>query len=849
MLRRCSGPYSGRLWPALLLAVAAVGACEQAATLDPVSPEAGVSPGGQPTQIGDPDLVDGFIVWESNRSGDWRIWTRTLSEPGASQLTSDEETRQHCCPHISPDGRWVAYLSLARVDGYAAGGSGGELRIIRSDGSAERLLAPRARSLFENRAAVWRSATELIFIRGDLGTMLLDIGDLSRRELTRPTGEGKRAWLVNGSLSHAVTGEVDFSPYDPASRAVAQRNRLSGCQPYFSHDGRWGLWTAGTGGPVKRIDLASGAVSTILEKSDPRIPDGLGYVYFPMVSADGRLFSFAASNHEHHHFEADYEVFVAETDPETLEIEGNAVRMTHHPATDRFPDAYLARLDLGRHRGEAPLEVRFEPASDSEAVSSRWLFDFGDGSSTRAASPTHSYANPGRYTVTATLDGESGGPILRGHVTVLPAQPPTPTAVSLEDQGRLVLVRFDEDIRTESPRIRFESGFSVESWSVGADGRTLIIEPAERVRTFDRITLAGIGDRAQRANWMESTTLEIDPPLWPSNRSDLVFLWQAGNEPNLVFDRSLGSERACLVEPAGQARLDHNHAIALGRGSFVASPADSDYVLDRCTATNRCSLEATVRAEAISGDELRPVVAFSGGSPRSRNFLLAQRGGRLVFGPRAGNRGARSVPEVDLGPIGSDDTVHVVVSYEPGRLIAVVNGMKVAEESLAGGFFHWRRRPLTLGAAAALGSAWAGSLEGVAIYSRMVEAPEARENYLRYREMIEARPEVDRFEVDGALVARSETPSLEEISPYREALAVFEYEVEGNSEGRSAGDRLRVAHWVILNGEVLEVGRAETGADLRLTLEPFAANPQLEGAYLADTLPPATGPLYYAVSP
>ena len=155
-----------------------------------------------------------------------------------------------------------------------------------------------------------------------------------------------------------MSGVADFSVYDPTDRTIAERRTYGGCQPYFSHDGRWGYWAAGTGGPLNRIELETGRVSTILSKSDPRIPDGLGYAYFPMFSRDGRLFAFAASDYQHNHFLADYEIFVAPSDPETLELLGDAVRMTSDPATDRFPDVFLEPLPLGRLQGEAPYHRR-----------------------------------------------------------------------------------------------------------------------------------------------------------------------------------------------------------------------------------------------------------------------------------------------------------------------------------------------------------------------------------------------------------------------------------------------------------------------------------------------------------
>jgi hypothetical protein len=104
--------------------------------------------------------------------------------------------------------------------------------------------------------------------------------------------------------------------------------------------------------------------------------------------------------------------------------------------------------------------------------------------------------------------------------------------------------------------------------------------------------------------------------------------------------------------------------------------------------------------------------------------------------------------------------------------------------------------------------------------------------------------------VRARLVERSKIPTLTEISPYRQALAVYAYEVLETVRGRPAGERVRVARWVILDGNTLEEARLRPGQEERLTLEPFAENPQLEGLFLSDTLGAAAdGSLYYAVQP
>ena len=66
------------------------------------------------------------------------------------------------------------------------------------------------------------------------------------------------------TLTHATRGLPSFSPLNRVRGRVAERTVLGGCQPYFSHDGRWGYWMAGAGGPIHRIDLASREITPLL---------------------------------------------------------------------------------------------------------------------------------------------------------------------------------------------------------------------------------------------------------------------------------------------------------------------------------------------------------------------------------------------------------------------------------------------------------------------------------------------------------------------------------------------------------------------------------------------------------
>lgn len=56
--------------------------------------------------------------------------------------------------------------------------------------------------------------------------------------------------------------------------------------------------------------------------------------------------------------------------------------------------------------GDAPLRVHFTDESDGDVDA--WAWDFGDGTSSTAARPVHTYAEPGTYDVTLTVTGPDG---------------------------------------------------------------------------------------------------------------------------------------------------------------------------------------------------------------------------------------------------------------------------------------------------------------------------------------------------------------------------------------------------------------------------------------------------------
>ena len=310
--------------------------------------------------------------------------------------------------------------------------------------------------------------------------------------------------------------------------------------------------------------------------------------------------------------------------------------------------------------------------------------------------------------------------------------------------------------------------------------------------------------------------------------------------------------------------------------SFRALDADQR-LLEACRTSNELTVEAVLACDSLEQDGPARIVSFSDGT-RSRNFTLGQEGQRLVFRlrtPRTGPNGDK--PAVEFGSLEPGVARHVLVSYRPGTLACYVDGKAAAlSELVQGDFGNWEPQQLIFGNETTGDRPWRGGLEGVAVFSRFVGPEEARHHYELYARKLEGRGAPPRYRVRGRLVAKSATPTPASIAPYRRALSVYTYEVIGGAgpvtapqeagtvtrpapgdgevgtvaprEGGATGDapedpavltdfapgkgeRILVAHWVVLDGEVVPFDR-RAGEEYELLIEPFDDHPQLEGERL-----------------
>jgi hypothetical protein len=781
-------------------------------------------------------LGEGFVVWESLREGHWRIWMRRLDGAPEHQLSPDEPGRDHVAAHIAPDGRHLVYLSLPaphRDFDLPAAGRQAPLHLVRlgEGGAAEdRILVSDAQPYHQSRAALWVSSRSLIYIAGDKTTRQLDIVT-GQEEVLIPAPNSRFGMLVNATHTHATNGMPTFSIYHPGDRTVSRRTRLPGCQPYFTPDGRFGYWMADVGGPVRKYDLNDYTTTVVIDRDSKWLPGGHGFVYYPMLSADQRLLAFSASKNKHGHFDADFDVFVAPLDPERLEVVGTAVRYSFSPGQDRFPDVWVSGSELGRHSGEAPFSLTLSPDPGAAEVGS-WSFDFGDGTPP-GTEASHVYDAPGSYRLTA----RSGRRVLSGEARVAPAAPPKVLRAELLPGARDVAVIFDEPIDASRAAARFESGTRLAGLRAGERGRDLVVTLDEPLAASDELLVEGVSDRAGRPNVMTPARVPVQPASWPGTGEGLVFAYRTDGTAPAVRDLDSGHERTFSVVHHGRSRYDAHGALRVTNGWFEVEDLPKG-LSAAFRESNALTLEVTVWPELERTEDPSRMVSLAYDA-KSQNLSLSQDGSDAVLRIRVTKDGEKQHAEAEFGHLLPEVPNHLLVTYRPGRLVAYQNGQRVLDtDEVQGDLSAWRDDvSLALGADPAGGGRdFAGRLEGIALYTSFFEPQEAAAHANAYLHEVSEREAVPRFRMKARLVASSVVPTPAQIAPYREALVVNEYEVPERRRARVGAERLRVAHWAVLDGRTQPVPSATEPGPVLLELEPWERHQRLEGTYLADTL-------------
>lgn len=284
-------------------------------------------------------------------------------------------------------------------------------------------------------------------------------------------------------------------------------------------------------------------------------------------------------------------------------------------------------------------------------------------------------------------------------------------------------------------------------------------------------------------------TAKGDPVVldaWPFRTEGMVYLFENTREANEFRERSTDAPRAVPGQLVDHATINRFYGLDLRGGSYTVSGVEEE-LISRVEAGGAFAVEFTARADAPGGD----VVKFGS------NFSVP---GSIV---KAG--GYR----------------HVVVSVSGGKTEAYVDGVPVDVPAIS--TEAWKSADLSFG------PGWDGDLEGVALFSRAIDAAEAKQRFADFSKRLSERKPAARLVVDAELVTYTPPRPLDRMDTYRRCLSEHIFKVSKVIAGELEGETIRVLDWSTLDLKFLPAElKGKEGGRYRLTLERKEDNPQLK---------------------
>jgi len=368
--------------------------------------------------------ASGKIVFQSDRDGDWEIYVMNIDGSNLFQLTHNSAADEY--PVWSPEGRQIAFKS-DREGNF-------DIYVMNADGSEQQRVTEHSAN---DEDPAWSPDGKTLAFQSDresgLEIYLIKPDGSDLTPLTRTMGRnGLPAWSPDGKRM-AYTGNryLGWNVY-VMNLDKTDDNRITdghgACRPDWSPDGKKLAYVSGEDTDKSNIWIMNPDGSERRKLTD----DDKNYNYYPAWSPDGRYLVYAKSPDKKH---GNWELYLVSTD-------GNKqVRLTNHPAKDKFPDWYGGEIsdelfDKLASRQKFVYEAEISPriigtqTEDRDASSTQAVYaDKSDQAGFLVYGPYASYP-PGEYVASFRLK-----------VDKTPKKKPIIAIDVATDGGKTILVR------------------------------------------------------------------------------------------------------------------------------------------------------------------------------------------------------------------------------------------------------------------------------------------------------------------------------------------------------------------------------------------------------------------------
>lgn len=278
------------------------------------------------------DQLQGFVVWESNRTGQWELYRANLDGSGSRQLTNLVKIyplpyESYLRPRISPDGKTILF-------GYGKQKAPVEVWIISSDGGEPKKLTV-------GNPLNWSSDGKIIYFvkNSQVWQYEFNTGKESivyQKNVPVDGRDGNMVGDIRPDLKAAVFRSPKANEYFVFDKGETIKT-TGGCEPSFNSDGSYMYWVQGPK-DFRIWDIQNNKENQLL--GTPSY-EKWNYTYFPRVSQDGRWLVYGASPDQHDHNTSDYEIFIQEL--KNWQPVGKPRRISQDPKTDRWGTLWVGK--------------------------------------------------------------------------------------------------------------------------------------------------------------------------------------------------------------------------------------------------------------------------------------------------------------------------------------------------------------------------------------------------------------------------------------------------------------------------------------------------------------------------
>lgn len=289
-------------------------------------------------------VLDGFVVFSSNRDGNHDIFRRDLSTFKLDKLTRHPHTETY--PRISPNGKrlvfsrahqeWVSQRNTVAWDVYVLDLSTMVEVLVGSNGTAPHWLNNSEISYLRDASVVERvnidTLSSKVLYQAGHGNMMP-----KGTRLQNPEFNDRSKQLVFTARQSAIGSNTGHWGTAIDSNGK-HRAVLNGCELGWSFDGER-LYQVNPGGPDGSLHIVSVDPLTLEHETLINLDGEFTHEYWPKDSSNGEYMVFGASRgkDQHEHDTQDYEIFLWKVGSEP----NKATRMTFHTGNDNWPDVFI----------------------------------------------------------------------------------------------------------------------------------------------------------------------------------------------------------------------------------------------------------------------------------------------------------------------------------------------------------------------------------------------------------------------------------------------------------------------------------------------------------------------------